>query len=819
MSFRINTNVPSLQAQDYLRVSAEFQQRTINRVTSGLRIVSSGDDAAGLAIANGFRSDQAVLTQGVRNANDGLSTLQIIDGGINNISKLLDRARTLATQSASGTFAGSRTVLNNEFQSLVAEIDRQAQAIGLNRGGQFAKALSVFIGGGKTSAGISETKNGSVGIDLSNSTVDSRSLGLTGYEAAGVDATDLSTGKDTSVANILANATNIASAGDGFTDFFFYGPGFGDSDRVKVSVNTAGVSDLASLTTAINSAIDAAGNGGTEAATAFKNAGIKAQVKTDSDGSQRLAFNSSSAAFQVRAGDRQANALLGNVTSASDPTGKAIALTVTGGVASASGATSLDNVAAGDKIVVRFLGGGLTSPVDIAIDTNTNTTVAAAISNLQTQVANNADLQKQGITLTGATAGSALVFTSAQGQRFEVQVAGDLGNRLGLGSFRLAGSGGSFSQGAFDYTQITGSGGDFSANRSVDLEFSVAGGAKVAFTGIGFTGSSATTRVDAAVAALNAAFLGNATARAAQLVASNVGDQLRVTSQNSTYFRLNVAGTDPSTTGFDNVAIAAAYTANATAGGPTGYATTLTSGGASTIEATSNTALDFAAIRNATDDQAITISVADSKGTEKSRAIVLRSDDATTAAGRSGLSLDQAIRAINRDLALSNDSDFQKIVAVKERIDDSNEGIRFISVLDTFKVSLGTNTSTGTVGINNDGAQGTVVNSESTTGGGGLDISNATAAESAVTALSTAVSKLGDSQAVVGRGQNQFSFAVNLAQSQLSNIAAAESRIRDADLAAEAANLTKAQIILQAGIAALAQANTAPQQVLSLLRG
>ncbi len=79
--------------------------------------------------------------------------------------------------------------------------------------------------------------------------------------------------------------------------------------------------------------------------------------------------------------------------------------------------------------------------------------------------------------------------------------------------------------------------------------------------------------------------------------------------------------------------------------------------------------------------------------------------------------------------------------------------------------------------------------------------------------------KLGAAQAVVGRGQNQFSFAVNLAQSQLTNIAAAESRIRDADLAEEAANLTKAQIILQAGTAALAQANSAPRAVLDLLRG
>ena len=113
--FSVNTNIASLQSQQFLRVNSDLQQKTIGRVSSGLRILSSGDDAAGLAIANGLRSDQAVLSQGIRNANDGLSQLQIIDGGINNISKLLDRARTLATQSASGTFTGSRAVLNSEF--------------------------------------------------------------------------------------------------------------------------------------------------------------------------------------------------------------------------------------------------------------------------------------------------------------------------------------------------------------------------------------------------------------------------------------------------------------------------------------------------------------------------------------------------------------------------------------------------------------------------------------------------------------------------------------------------------------------------------
>src|SRR6516165_1563232 len=192
MSFSINTNVASLQAQNYLRTNSNFQNQKINRVTSGLRIVSSGDDAAGLAIANGFRSDEAVLTQGIRNANDGLSQLQIIDGGMNNISQRLDRARTLATQSASGTFTGDRGVLNSEFQNVLGETDRQAQSIGLNNNGAFAKNMSVFIGGGKGTSDAAVIANGAVGIDLSKSTVDTKSLGMNSYQATNSTTYDLS---------------------------------------------------------------------------------------------------------------------------------------------------------------------------------------------------------------------------------------------------------------------------------------------------------------------------------------------------------------------------------------------------------------------------------------------------------------------------------------------------------------------------------------------------------------------------------------------------------------------------------------------------
>jgi len=172
----IQTNVTALFAEQNLAVNTDFQAQTIQRLTSGFRINRSGDDAAGLAVANQFRSNVNELQQGVRNANDGTSILQIIDGGLNNVSQILDRLKTLATESATDTFSGSRTTLNNEFTSLLTEIDRQAANIGLNLAGTYNKSLSVYIGGGNNAA------NSAVTIDLSGAanTVDSAGLTVSG---------------------------------------------------------------------------------------------------------------------------------------------------------------------------------------------------------------------------------------------------------------------------------------------------------------------------------------------------------------------------------------------------------------------------------------------------------------------------------------------------------------------------------------------------------------------------------------------------------------------------------------------------------------
>src|SRR5579864_302893 len=104
MGISLQTNIASLIAQNNLSMNTQFQTKTITALTSGYRINSSADDAAGLAVANQYRSEVSQLTQGVRNANDGVNALQIVDGGLNNISLMLDRLQTLATESASATF-------------------------------------------------------------------------------------------------------------------------------------------------------------------------------------------------------------------------------------------------------------------------------------------------------------------------------------------------------------------------------------------------------------------------------------------------------------------------------------------------------------------------------------------------------------------------------------------------------------------------------------------------------------------------------------------------------------------------------------------
>jgi flagellin len=886
MSFSIQTNVNSLIAQENLRVNSNFQSQTIQRLTSGFRINNSGDDAAGLAIANQFRNDTAELMQGVRNANDGISAMQIIDGGMNNIAKMLDRLRTLAAQSSSDTFTGDRNVLNSEFQSLITEIDRQAQSIGLDTNGKFARTLSVFVGGGRaTGTGAISTTNGEIIMDLTRSSVDTRSLGLKGLQVIGGTA-DLGSGSAThTVSQILADGSNTTAAA-GFTDLYFSGPGFADGSKIKVSANLSGVTDLTSLAAAVNTAIANAANAGTQAATQFKNAGLVASVHTSADGSQQLAFTSATSAFQVEAGDVMANALLGNFQAGT--TGKSVATTVVG-AATASGATAF--VPSG--VTVRISGGGLDTAQDITFD-STSVTSALAITDLTNKIATNNALKAAGITVSGA-AGGALTFTGARGEKLNVQTTGDMANVLGMGTFlKGAGSTADYSTmtagSAYDNTNAYGvakfefsvNGGASNGNVvSVNLDAGDATAAQNAATsdsdqsaktltlqldtgGIVTVGALGTNAI-ASAAAINAnvgasalvtasvnssgflvitsktfgahtltiggtttlagitgAYKGNSRTAGDLVNALNAGiavdpelskaglsaskslaNVLTISSSNNTFFRLNTGGTAASAdSGFG-----AAGTANFAG-------LTINGSNLSVLDAngsTQTTAINFAALQYGNDDQAITISANDSNGVLQTKTITLQNDGSA----RNGRSIDEVLHYINAQLQQSNNATLSKIVAVKENDGLGNEQINFLSALPNFSVGVGNS-------ANSDGLNAGVATSKSSAllgSGANVSIESESGALQAVGAVASAISLLGTAQAAVGKGQNQLNYAIGLAQSQISNFSAAESRIRDADVAMEAANLTKAQVLQQASMAAMAQANSAPQAVLSLLRG
>jgi len=125
MSLSILNNIPSLAAQNQLAITGGELQRTLFRLSSGSRINSGSDDAAGLAIADGLHANITALTQSARNANDGVGTLQVADGSLAQVTTLLNRAVTLATESATGTVSNAqRTALDSEFTAIKAEIDR-----------------------------------------------------------------------------------------------------------------------------------------------------------------------------------------------------------------------------------------------------------------------------------------------------------------------------------------------------------------------------------------------------------------------------------------------------------------------------------------------------------------------------------------------------------------------------------------------------------------------------------------------------------------------------------------------------------------------
>lgn len=166
MGLRINTNIPALNATRTLRKNTQDLNKSLERLSSGLRINRAADDAAGLAIAEGFRSVVRGARVAVRNVQDGISLIQTAEGALVESSNILQRIRELAVQSANGTNSNqNRTALDSEVTQLLSQLDSIAkdtefngfyilsitQSITIQAGAQPGQTLVITIQGAKTS--------------------------------------------------------------------------------------------------------------------------------------------------------------------------------------------------------------------------------------------------------------------------------------------------------------------------------------------------------------------------------------------------------------------------------------------------------------------------------------------------------------------------------------------------------------------------------------------------------------------------------------------------------------------------------------------
>jgi flagellin len=183
---RINTNTAAINAQRNLYNTEMRLSKSLERLSSGLRVNRAGDDAAGLAISENLKSDIRALEQSSRNAADGISVIQIAEGALDEVNGILIRMRELAQQAANETLGGSeRGYLNTEFQALSTEITRISDATQFNGtyllNGSVSGTLDIQVG-----LGVTATDR--IGIDLSTDR-DATALGINASVLTGTDNT------------------------------------------------------------------------------------------------------------------------------------------------------------------------------------------------------------------------------------------------------------------------------------------------------------------------------------------------------------------------------------------------------------------------------------------------------------------------------------------------------------------------------------------------------------------------------------------------------------------------------------------------------
>ena len=868
----INTNFSSLNAQRNLNRSQGELQTSLQRLSSGLRINSARDDAAGLAIANRFTSQIKGLSQAVRNANDGISLAQTAEGALGESTNILQRIRELSIQSANSTnSAQDRLSLQSEVNQLVSELDRISNTTTFNGlklldgsfsaqsfqiGAEANQTINVNVQGATAETlGISKlsTNNATNGISnatnsgntvIANTVFTAATLGdtlATGANSATatqtITATDIDgntttasiaatddtsaeiqtkldalTGVTATVSNTNTATLNVSGTTVENNDFVSFnlndGNGGGTADTIAFVRDTA---TYANLEDQVVAAINANNSNTGFKATTTSTAGEVVITSEASTGAKDISIDT----FIV---SESAQLLINNFGDG----GAGGSVTMTLGADAANGA-------AGNIVFTEVTGDDATTASNLLAalqaDANYGTTFTAALDSAGTGVV------ITGLANTTNTAASELqvdITAVSDAQTFDIVVdpgTTTSGDGVDVTGFALATTAQAVTgtdvnvTAVFEGKTLTEDGTD-SATKLANVDLAVSDG---------YTVSSNITKLAGGL------FDTTATGQAAPFVSygsSDVSGGNNVAAQT-----LTISGEASA-----NVAVLADSSAKTIAAQINQVADT------TGVTATGRTTATLSNLSQSgvTSFTMNGVSISANVTTSDLNDLVVAINDKTSATGISAtLSLDKSsislVQDTGEDITIL---DFGSSAATAGAgnatvsfelsgatgnattlqaggINDGNRDSAVVGgTVELKSVSSTFNASSSLGEVANSLFSGSANNLQASANNSvsSIDISTVEGANAAIDIADGALARIDSIRADLGAIQNRFGSTVANLNTAVENFSAARSRIQDTDFASETANLTRTQILQQAGVAMLAQANSLPQLVLSLLQ-
>jgi flagellin len=815
MSLGVLNNLNAVYAENNLNNTSNSLSTVLQQLSSGSKINSGADDAAGLSLVNGLQANQMALNQSKTNATEGVGLLQVADGALSQVTSLLNRAVTLATEASNGTLNNSQdTAANQEYQSILSEINNIGTTTSFNQQQVFGSNTSIYTGDssakgasindlniaslssstvgdtGGTMAYSSGATQSNVFIDLSNDGVKANlgdSLGASGTStsiqvnyltqgAAGAPTTNTATvtvGQGTAYANTAQGLINaINGSGLGLTASLGTAQQAGAGAAAAAnSANFGGgsASDTGIIISGVGVGVNEAGASGVGVLGA-----MTVNASTDSLGGSLSVVDSSGKSHSITLGTAGVTDNIADLTATINAAGYGITAKVSSDTLTFTSASSTASVS--ETGLTDNVAGTSSSTVSPAVTNNNTALPLDASTAVRFSVANASD-----------TLGGTLVVTDQNAATHTINLGTDNTNST---IAELA-------------TTLTGSNpgwGFFGggAGTSFLMEALVSdGGANKLGTKLDFTGLTDT--APGTAASSTAITLADTPTPGAQF-SSTVGT-LKFGGTGGTYGD-TITGGGTLTIGSQTITIGVADNTLSS------LASTINAGayGVTATYSQANADIVFTSANAAT---AITSSLADT--THGSATLAVANANVDTNATQSST---DAAAYYNTGIASSGGIvDYTTAVKV-----GSNETYGGTGVYSNSGKQVGAN-----VGMVSDLSGTNGIATISYTDGAGqslakTDLTSQANAQTALTSLNAAISDVAAQDGYIGAQINTLNSASSVLSTQSENVQSAQNAVQATDYASAASNMSKYQILSQTGISALAQANSMQQEVTKLLQ-